>query len=507
MCIILPLQSLVLPVTNEGSLKENSTLNSPSNADDAPVPVSHVSVPEMNNVEDIYRYEPGGYHPTHLGDTFQNGRYKILHKLGSGGFSMVWLARDQLNMQYVALKICIAQASYDNLRETTVLAYLQQRPSTHPGRSHISFLIDEFEVDGPNGSHVCLVYEVTGSNLGNLHMSCKRLRGRVVRNMARQLIQTVAYLHSEGICHGDLTPMNITLKIPKLDGWSEAEIYERFGTPQIEDLFTRKRKPLPKGVPRYVVQPAGLTGTIQSWLSEEVCLIDFGESFFMNKPPAALGTPPQYLSPSDWFERTPNRGSDIWALGCALFNLRSGGVDLIDAFPGASSIGVIGEIQEFLGPLPERWDKLFFDDNEQQKARTEVEPEQAVEYEEAGALEPWSKDPPSHDLKSLVGCIHDEYHGPPRSEETTDENKDGCDSDGDDSVEYEGPPLIEIPNEEADSLADLLSRLLRYEPDERAPAEDLVDHPWFTKDFPENAPAEDAPPLFQSNGPQTSQIL
>lgn len=89
----------------------------------------------------------------------------------------------------------------------------------------------------------------------------------------------------------------------------------------------------------------------------------------------------------------------------------------------------------------------------------------------------------------------------PDPKKKIDENIDGSHSDGDNSARYKGPPMIKIPAEETESLADLLSRLLRYEPDERTPAEDLVDHPWFTKDFPEHAPAEDAPPVFQSNGP------
>ena len=45
--------------------------------------------------EKIAKYQPGGYHPVCLGDTFKDGRYKIHHKLGWGGFSTVWLARDR----------------------------------------------------------------------------------------------------------------------------------------------------------------------------------------------------------------------------------------------------------------------------------------------------------------------------------------------------------------------------------------------------------------------------
>jgi serine/threonine-protein kinase SRPK3 len=44
--------------------------------------------------EPHYRYEVGGYHPVLLGDTFKDGRYKVLHKLGSGGHSTVWAAKD-----------------------------------------------------------------------------------------------------------------------------------------------------------------------------------------------------------------------------------------------------------------------------------------------------------------------------------------------------------------------------------------------------------------------------
>lgn len=45
--------------------------------------------------ESLSKYQPGGNHPVHLGDTFDNGRYKIHHKLGWGGFSTVWLVNDR----------------------------------------------------------------------------------------------------------------------------------------------------------------------------------------------------------------------------------------------------------------------------------------------------------------------------------------------------------------------------------------------------------------------------
>ena len=46
--------------------------------------------------ETILGYQRGGYHPVALGDTLKDGRYKICHKLGHGGYSTVWVARDSM---------------------------------------------------------------------------------------------------------------------------------------------------------------------------------------------------------------------------------------------------------------------------------------------------------------------------------------------------------------------------------------------------------------------------
>lgn len=50
--------------------------------------------------EAIEGYQCGGYHPVHLGERYGvKGRYKILHKLGYGSYSTVWLARDLATIQ------------------------------------------------------------------------------------------------------------------------------------------------------------------------------------------------------------------------------------------------------------------------------------------------------------------------------------------------------------------------------------------------------------------------
>lgn len=56
---------------------------------DQPLHVSSI------DAEPLYRYRQGGYHPVTLGQYLKAGRYKVLHKLGWGGYSTVWAARDQ----------------------------------------------------------------------------------------------------------------------------------------------------------------------------------------------------------------------------------------------------------------------------------------------------------------------------------------------------------------------------------------------------------------------------
>ena len=49
-----------------------------------------------DDVEDIRRYATGGFHPISLGDVMTADspprKYRILHKLGLGAYSTVWLA-------------------------------------------------------------------------------------------------------------------------------------------------------------------------------------------------------------------------------------------------------------------------------------------------------------------------------------------------------------------------------------------------------------------------------
>jgi hypothetical protein len=63
----------------------------------------------IENVEILKRYHHGQFHPVTIGDHLHD-RYRIVHRLGFGAYSTMWLARDERADRYVAIKI-VAQAN------------------------------------------------------------------------------------------------------------------------------------------------------------------------------------------------------------------------------------------------------------------------------------------------------------------------------------------------------------------------------------------------------------
>lgn len=154
-------------------------------------------------LEDLECYKAGGFHPTIIGDTFQGGRYRVVHKLGHGGYSTVWLARDQESDRYVALKI-LGAWEFGTSKEAGILHRLQSSDAPITGQEFIPRLLDHFTIEGPNGKHTCVVLEPAGCNLAAAKdCSVHRLFPvETARSIAAQVIMGLAFLHSRGICHG-----------------------------------------------------------------------------------------------------------------------------------------------------------------------------------------------------------------------------------------------------------------------------------------------------------------
>lgn len=163
------------------------------------------------DVEDPNDYKPGGYHPIELHDRL-NHRYEIIHKLGYGSYSTVWLARDHDEGKNVAIKI--STADNDRPTESMVLATLSRSSDDAPdlsitARLLLPAVLDYFTIHGPNGEHHCLVMPPASGSVGDScdpTLSTGMFRLPVARALAGQIAEAVALVHARGVVHAGKSP-------------------------------------------------------------------------------------------------------------------------------------------------------------------------------------------------------------------------------------------------------------------------------------------------------------
>ena len=202
----------VPPPHSKGAFTPGLT-QSPSDSSSSEDEVEHAG-----DEEDSEDYCKGGYHPVHVGEQYKDARYTVIRKLGWGHFSTVWLSRDNTNGKHVALKVVRSAAHYTEtaIDEIKLLKKVVEAGPDHPGRKHVVSLLDSFEHKGPNGVHVCMVFEVLGENLLGL---IKRWNHRgipmpLVKQIAKQVLLGLDHLHRNcGIIHTDLKPENVLIEI------------------------------------------------------------------------------------------------------------------------------------------------------------------------------------------------------------------------------------------------------------------------------------------------------
>jgi serine/threonine protein kinase len=155
--------------------------------------------------ESLERYIPGGYHPVEINDTFHNGRYVVKNKLRADAHCTVWLARDTTSQTNVTLKILTSNAS-TNCHELDIFAHFKAADTRLGSSRFISPLLDHFDIDGVNGTHVCFVMPFLGPDLSspgrNWNHRYKKIRPDVSRRLASQAVSAVSEIHARGVALG-----------------------------------------------------------------------------------------------------------------------------------------------------------------------------------------------------------------------------------------------------------------------------------------------------------------
>ena len=199
----------------------------------------------------------------------QVSRYVLRRRIGSGGMSTVWLAREKDRDVDLAIKVIPIEDLNPEFERR-----LRREPEIHRHLEHdnIVQLIDWFR----EGDEFFLVMEyVEGESLSSMI----RHRGPIpfveARDLMRGVLRAVAHLHQNDVIHRDIKPANI------------------------------------------LIRPSG-----------EAVLTDFGIAKFgwqqgETKTQAGLGTP-EYMSPEQVMGSGIDYRTDIWSLGITLFEMLSG---------------------------------------------------------------------------------------------------------------------------------------------------------------------------------------
>ncbi|KIW54816.1 hypothetical protein PV05_07150 [Exophiala xenobiotica] len=484
-------------------------------------------VPTWDDCEDLEMYVEGGLHPVLIGGSFSNDRYKVVHKLGSGGSATIWLARDNQEERYIALKILTSDGS-GRTRELQIHQFLAQQQLDFES-AHVAPLLDHFSISGPNGTHLCLVFEVLGPSIASLrgYASETKIEPHIARKLARQVAEGVAHLHATKVALADLSASNILFRIQDINEWSVEDIYNAFGLPQAErvqlhepldfaeivsrlDDPPRDLPPVDGRAPEMVYRPIDLLQSNLALIKPELLMIDLGEAYLIDNPPKCsdVGTNFNYGAPEIGFDDFPTPQADIWGLSCCFFEMRSAKILFRDDSAGMA--GLLIQMSRLLGLVPvEWWNALGVG-------------------EESGDEEPADGDAEAGDDDVSAKVSQEEAHNSGREDEllhaTVSEEQQGSQlqprpdlrhrirnigklnqwhrmtlierrakilewfpKDDDGAVGRKIGILTRPParllRQEAEDLEDLLSKMLRYHPTERISVSDVLRHPWFSKRY------------------------
>ena len=223
------------------------------------------------------------------------GRYALIRELGHGGMATVFLGRDLKHQRDVAIKVfrpeVAAVLGLDRFRrEIDLLARL-----SHP---NILPLHDSGEAEG------LLFYVmpyVKGDTLRHVLRRDRQLAVERATDIVRQLVAALDYAHSQGVIHRDIKPENILLH-------EGVAVLADFGIALAAKTQTGER------------------------------LTEIGLS---------LGTP-EYMSPEQALaERELDARSDVYSLGCVLYEILAG----TPPFTGASALAVT--VRRLTEPAPD----------------------------------------------------------------------------------------------------------------------------------------------------------
>lgn len=260
-----------------------------------------------------------GHYTFSIGDNLTH-RYRIMSKMGEGTFGRVLECWDHEKKEMVAIKIV---RSINKYREAAMIEIdvLQKLAKYDVGGTRCVQIRNWFDYR----NHVCIVFEKLGPSLYDFlrKNSYRSFPIDLVRELGRQLLESVAFMHDLRLIHTDLKPENILLVSPEYVRVPDYKILSRAS----KDAYSFKN--LPK--------------------SSAIKLIDFGSTTLEHQDHSYVVSTRHYRAPEVILGLGWNYACDLWSVGCILVELCSGEA----LFQTHENLEHLAMMERVLGPLPQ----------------------------------------------------------------------------------------------------------------------------------------------------------
>ncbi|KAI9676668.1 MAG: hypothetical protein M1829_002986 [Trizodia sp. TS-e1964] len=288
-------------------------------------------------------YSSTSFYPVRIGQVL-NSRYQVVGKLGYGGYSTVWLCRDLVEHQYIALKLCRSDAPQVK-REIDAYRHLNTIKAKHTGASPVRTMLDSFDLLENQQIYPCIVHKPLGISLAKFWTKVKRnkLPENVLKLVLIHILIALDFLHAKAnIIHADLQEKNILLGV---DDCSVLDDFER----------QEHENPTPRKIDgeRIIYESRSLNNTK---IPGRPVLTDFGEALLGSNTCMHTGLiqPAQYRAPEVFLEMPWNEKVDIWNVGVMIWDLfeDKNMFKIRDSAKEPSKLHHLAHMVALLGPPP-----------------------------------------------------------------------------------------------------------------------------------------------------------